>query len=128
MSDTVLVAIIASITSMAASTGFWTWVMKRDSRQTATNKLLLGLAHDRIVFLSMSYISRGWITKDEYEDYFKYLYTPYSEFGGNGLAEKLMQDVTKLPMVGNRIDAQHFMKEKHDHNSDEVPPVQRQDV
>lgn len=29
--------------------------------------MLIGLAHDRIVYLGMSYIDRGWITQDEYE-------------------------------------------------------------
>ena len=45
----------------------------------------------------MSYIKKKWITKDEYEDFVKYLYNPYSKFGGNGLAEKIMQEVSQLP-------------------------------
>lgn len=44
----------------------------------------------------MKYLDRGWITKDEYEDFIKYLWNPYSSFGGNGLAEKIMADVQKL--------------------------------
>jgi hypothetical protein len=58
----------------------------------------MGLAHDRIIFLGSKYIDRGWITKDEYEDLNTYLYEPYSQFGGNGLAKKVMLDVEKLPM------------------------------
>lgn len=72
--------------------------MKRSQNTNASTTLLLGLAHDRIIHLGMSYIRRGWITKDEYEDLDKYLYGPYSTFGGNGLAERVMTEVRKLPI------------------------------
>ena len=29
--------------------------------------MLIGLAHDRIIYLGMTYIERGYITQDEYE-------------------------------------------------------------
>lgn len=93
-----LVPIFTVIASVGASSGFWAFLQKRDSLKSATLQLLLGLAHDRIVSLGMSYKDRGWITKDEYDDFVRYLYNPYSEFGGNGLAEKVMEDVSKLPM------------------------------
>lgn len=60
--------------------------------------LLVGLAHDRIVHVGRGYIRRGWITFDEYEDFMKYLYDPYSKFGGNGLAEKVAEGVRALPI------------------------------
>ena len=47
----------------------------------------------------MEYLERGWVTKDEYEDIVKYLYHPYSTFGGNGLADKVMEEVKRLPMI-----------------------------
>lgn len=97
--------IVTVVASVGASSGFWAYMTyraeqnaKKDGRQDATVRLLLGLAHDRIVYLGMGYIERGWITKDEYEDFMKYLYHPYTEFGGNGLAERVMNDVKKLPM------------------------------
>lgn len=93
---TVLVTVIASSGFWA---GFWVLIQKRTSQRDATTSLLLGLAHDRIIFLGMSYLERGWITHDEYDDFIKYLYQPYSEFGGNGLAEKVKHDVDKLPIT-----------------------------
>ena len=48
--------------------------------------------------MRMSYIERGWITQDEYEDLNKYLYNPYREMGGNGTAERLMTEIKKLPI------------------------------
>ena len=92
------------IASVGASSGFWAWLQKRDTKKSATTRLLLGLAHDRIIFLGMSYIDRGWITKDEYEGFFKYLYAPYQDFGGNGLAERVMVDVQSLPIRGAKAE------------------------
>jgi hypothetical protein len=84
--------------SLTASSGFWAWFMKKTDKKSATTQLLLGLAHDRIVFLGMEYIRRGWLTKDEYDDFIKYLYAPYATFGGNGLAEKIKDEVARLPL------------------------------
>ena len=95
------ITVISVVGSVVASSGFWAWIQKRDIRKGATTQLLLGLAHDRIIYLGMNYLERGWITKDEYEDYHKYLVTPYSQFGGNGLAEKVVEDVRKLPIYKN---------------------------
>lgn len=91
-----LLAALTIVGSVGASSGFWAYLQKRDTQKSATTQLLLGLAHDRIIFLGMKYLDRGWITKDEYEDFIKYLWNPYSSFGGNGLAEKIMADVQKL--------------------------------
>jgi hypothetical protein len=95
-----LTGLISVIVALIASGGFWAFLQRRDTRRNANTQLLLGLAHDRIIHLGMSYIERGSITKDEYEDLEKYLWSPYSAFGGNGLAEKVMTEVKLLPMSG----------------------------
>lgn len=64
----------------------------------AEKRLLIGLAHDRIIWLGMQYIERGWISQDEYENLHDYLFIPYSEAGGNGSAAKVMKDVDNLPV------------------------------
>ena len=89
---------VTFIVAVMASSGFWALVGKYTDNKTNLTKLLLGLAHDRIVWLGMSYLERGWVTSDEYEDFFKYLCEPYSEFGGNGMAEKIMKEVRGLPV------------------------------
>lgn len=91
--------IIGGFAIVGGSTGFWAWVNRRGLIKTATTQLLLGLAHDRIILLGMQYKDRGWITKDEYEDYLIYLVDPYKSFGGNGLANKVIADVAALPLV-----------------------------
>jgi hypothetical protein len=102
MNNDLLSIIISIIASVGASSGFWAWFTTRASKKSATTKLLLGLAHERIIFLGMAHIKKKWITKHEYEDFVKYLYTPYSEFGGNGLAEKIMEEVGRLPFEDPR--------------------------
>ena len=84
--------------AVLASSGFWAYFQSRHEKKDAKTKMLLGLGHDRIVALAMSYIERGWITQDEYEDLNKYLYNPYREMGGNGTAERLMTEIKKLPI------------------------------
>lgn len=57
----------------------------------------MGLAYDKIVSRGIAFIERGWISKDEYEEYQKYLVEPYKEMGGNGVAERISSEVASLP-------------------------------
>lgn len=84
------------ITSIIASSGLWAFLGSRIDRGSAEKEMLVGLAHDRIVFLGMTYIDRGWITQDEYENLDKYLYGPYKKLGGNGSADRIMREVDKI--------------------------------
>lgn len=58
--------------------------------------MLIGLGHDRIMYLGMKYIERKYITQSEYENLYKYLYEPYKKMGGNGSAERVMEEVKRL--------------------------------
>lgn len=90
------------IGSVLASTGFWTFIQSIRDRKSAKTRMLCGLAHDRIMFLAGYYIKRGYITKEEYEDLYEYLYTPYIEFGGNGSAKHIIEtQVNKLPILSH---------------------------
>ena len=96
--------ILAIVIAVFGSTGFWgltTYLLqRRDKTKSARDKILLGLAHDRICCLAEQYIARGSITTDEYENLQKYLYAPYHELGGNGTAERLMEAVNHLELKG----------------------------
>ena len=93
------IQIIATIVcSVLASSGLWAFLAKRLEKNDSKTKLLIGIAHDRITFLGMSYVHRGWITQEEYESLYKYLYQPYLENGGNGSAKRVMAEVEKLPI------------------------------
>jgi len=92
---TILVPIILALIT---SSGFWLFIESRIKKSSYQTQLLIGLAHDRIVYLGMSYIHRGWITKDEYENLDTYLYKPYKALKGNGSVERIMKEIDKLPI------------------------------
>lgn len=91
-------ALLTIIAAVIASSGFWAYLEKKNRNKDARSRMLIGLAHDRIIFLGMSYIDRGWVTQDEYENLCEYLYKPYEEMGGNGSAKRIMTEVNKLPI------------------------------
>ncbi len=100
MNDNIII-LITSIISVLASSGFWAFIMQHNQKKSAADNMLIGLGHDRIVFLGMLYIERGWILKDEFENLNDYLYKPYKTLGGNGSAERIMKDVYKLEIRNN---------------------------
>lgn len=96
--------IVTVVGSVLASSGLWAFLSKKMDKNSAEKELLIGIAHDRIMFLGMSYITRGYITKDEYENLYQYLYNPYRKAGGNGSAEHIMNQVDKLPIGKSEDD------------------------
>lgn len=93
---------VTILTTLLASASFWAFVTKIADKRSAKTKMLLGLGHDRIMSLCMKYIEKGSITQSEYENLYKYLYTPYKDMGGNGSAERLMKEVDKLKIVPDK--------------------------
>ena len=86
------------VVAVLTSSGLWAVVAKRVDKGDAQRKMLVGLAHDRIIHLGMVYVDRGYITQDEYENLNDYLYTPYEKMGGNGSAKRVMEEVRRLPI------------------------------
>lgn len=86
------------ILALVASGGFWTFIAKKIDSKGTRAKMLIGLGHDRIMSLGLKYINRGYITADEYENLYEYLFKPYIELGGNGSAMRIMDEVKKLPI------------------------------
>ncbi len=87
------------VCAVLASSGFWAYLQKKHDAKDAKTKVLLGLGHDRIVYLGMKYIERGYIYQDEFENLNDYLYKPYEELGGNGSAKRIMEEVRKLKIL-----------------------------
>ena len=94
MLQTVATVIAAAL----ASSGFWAFLQKRGEKKDVRTRMLLGLAHDRILFLGMQYVERGFVTRAEYENLNEYLFQPYHKLGGNGTAERIMREVERLPL------------------------------
>ena len=84
--------------AVLTSSGLWALVSKRADKNDSERKMLVGLAHDRITHLGMAYLTRGYITQDEYENLNDYLYQPYEKMGGNGSAKRVMEEVRRLPI------------------------------
>jgi hypothetical protein len=97
MSESMIIALIGAMAGVGGSSGVWAYLQKRSDKNSATTRLLMGLAYDKIITVGMGYIHRGGMSKDEYEEYFKYLVQPYKELGGNGVADRIARDVTALP-------------------------------
>lgn len=100
---------ISVFSAVLASSGLWAFIQKRfdrkfeeqqkdDEGRQAERAMLRGLAHDRIMYLGMQYINKGWCTQDEYENLEIYLFEPYEKLGSNGSATKVMEEVRKLPL------------------------------
>lgn len=110
----ILQAVISVLTAVLASGGLWNFLSKKQDMRLAelekqkqeeqnenlkndfNNKLLLGLAHDRLMYLTNKYLDNGWVSAEEYEN-LMYMYTPYIQSGGNGAVERNMNKVEKLP-------------------------------
>lgn len=84
--------------AVLTSGSLWALIAKRADKNDAERKMLVGLAHDRIIHLGMTYVQRGEITQDEYENLNDYLYAPYEKMGGNGSAKRVMEEVRRLPI------------------------------
>lgn len=104
--------LLAVFSSVLASSGLWACIAKRAEKKDVKTEMLIGLGHDRIMYLGMSYIDRGWITSDEYENLYEYLYKPYEKMGGNGSAKRIMNEVNKLPIHKSQY------KEEANHEND----------
>lgn len=102
----VIQMVITIICSVLASSGFWAYIQKRSEKNDLRTQMLIGLGHDRIINLGMTYIERGWITQDEYENLYEYLYKPYQEMGGNGSAKRVMTEVMNLPIKSSSRSAE----------------------
>ena len=95
---TILEAFVTILVSVLASSGVWAVVMKVMDKKDVRTQMLIGLGHDRIMYLGNSYIARGYITSEEYENLVDYLYRPYELMGGNGSAKRVIDEVKKLPL------------------------------
>ena len=91
------------VTTLLGSSGIWMWAKTRSDRINSEDQLLLEVAKNQLTVLGRSYLERGYITMDEYEEY-EAEYKLYSALGGNGLAKRVFKQVDELPMMPNGIN------------------------
>ena len=91
------------LSAVFGAPGMWALVKAKTDRSDNMAKLLLSVSRTQLVALGRTYIERGYITMDEYEEY-EAEYNIYSALGGNGLARRIFKQVDELPMMPNGID------------------------
>lgn len=110
----IIQAVVSVLTAVLASGGLWSFLSKKqeirfeelerkrkeeaeaEAKNDVKTKLLVGLAHDRLIYLTNKYLEEGWINSDDYEN-LTYMYIPYIQGGGNGTVKRNMEKVEKLP-------------------------------
>lgn len=66
----------------------------------AIGESLIGLSHDKLIYLSDKYAERGAITLKE-KATIKSIYSPYRKLGGNGDCEIAFNYIDKLPIISD---------------------------
>lgn len=88
---------VTIVGSVFASSGLWSLILYKIKKNDSGMQMTRGMAHYRIIEEGQKFIERGWITHEEYDDFMKYLGNPYLESGSNGLAKKMIDDISDLP-------------------------------
>lgn len=92
-----------AVTALLGGSGIWAWAKAKADHNNNANKLLLSVSRNQLITIGRSYIERGYITMDEYEEY-EAEYQIYSALGGNGLARRVFEQVDELPMMPDLIE------------------------
>lgn len=99
----ILIAIISALSSSGFMSLILYKVQKKDKQkdiESAQSRLLIGLAHDRILSLTDALVKRGNITLKEKRN-LEYLYKPYKEAGGNGDCKIGYEACQKLEVISD---------------------------
>ena len=89
--------LVTIIVALVGSSGVWGVMNLIVQKRDASTQLTLGLAQHTIVSEGRRILEQGYITTDEHLNLHKGLYLPYVLMGGNGLAEKMIKEIDKLP-------------------------------
>lgn len=107
MNTAIIVAVIAALSSSGVMS-LVIYLMQRHDRKkekedlndSALTRMILGLGHDKLLYLTDKYVKRGAITLKEKRN-LKFLSGPYFELGGNGDCETGYEACEKLPVVSD---------------------------
>jgi len=105
-------ALLSAITSSGVMSLVIYLLQRRDKKkdqETANNsaqsRMLLGLGHDKIVYLTDKFVRRGSITLKEKRN-LEFLYKPYADMGGNGDCKIGYDACQRLPVVSEEEAAE----------------------
>lgn len=117
----VFTAVLSALTSSGVMSLIVYLLQRRDKKKereetnnSAQSRMLLGLGHDKVMYLTDKYVRRGVITLKEKTN-LKFLYDPYAALGGNGDCEIGYEAAMKLRVVSDEeaeeIDTKQRRKE-----------------
>ncbi len=103
------------ITPVAVSAATWFWVKLKDSRNKGATEHIafMAMLHTQLFSDGMKYLSRGYITTDELEDY-NLIFESYRELGGNGTGEEIHKRVSRLRIEASAFGIVEAAKRKHE--------------
>ena len=105
--------IVVAIIAIFASTGFWQFIMmlwqSKKKNQSALERAVIAMLHDKLYERAERYISRGGITVQELDN-LKYIYEPYAEMGGNGTGKTLYNHCVNLPIISEEFTHEEVVK------------------
>jgi hypothetical protein len=78
------------------------------ANSSAQSRMLLGLGHDKIIYLTDKYVRRVCITLKEKRN-LEFLYKPYADLGGNGDCKIGYDACQELPVVSEEEAAEADM-------------------
>lgn len=103
----VFTAVLSAVTSSGVMSFIIYLLQRRDrlrekaeANESAQSKMLLGLGHDKIIYLTDKFVRRGAITLKEKRN-LEFLYIPYAELGGNGDCKIGYDACQRLPVISD---------------------------
>lgn len=103
----IITAIISALSSSGVMSLILYFIQRRDKKKekaeankSAQSRMLLGLGHDKIVYLTDKFVRRGAITLKEKRN-LEFLAMPYFEAGGNGDGKIGYDACQRLPVISD---------------------------
>lgn len=108
----VITALLSALTSSGVMSLIIYLIQRRDKKkeledlnQSAQSRMIIGLGHDKILYLTDKFVRRGSITLKEKRN-LEFLYEPYRDMGGNGDCKIGYDACQTLPVVSEEIAEQ----------------------
>lgn len=100
-----ITAIVSAVTSSGVMSLIIYLLQRHDKKKdreaantSAQSRMLIGLGHDRLIYLTDRFVRRGSITLKEKRN-LEFLYIPYRDMGGNGDCKIGYDACQQLPVV-----------------------------
>lgn len=92
--------VVTVIVAIFASNGFWDYLKTKNKKKKKDplQDMVLGIDYIELINACTKYLDRGYITAEELHDLDKYLFTPYTELGGDSTAKTMFENVKSLPI------------------------------